>query len=198
MAKIAGNTIKAQAALGIKDTVWVPFGMGAFQRNLNKLDPSFNDPMKLYALKKQTAAAILSQLALDPKMTMHLCLPTDRPESIQNYNAFIEVLEMAPEEIKKRVKIHINWDAAEVAQELANQKGNYKVGLVNGANRDLLGHVWTGDHAKNAIDENLHRRSPILAGLSLLLNGGTDKNAPKNGILDNNVIKYGGRVLSLG
>eukprot|EP00419_Tripos_fusus_P062755 CAMPEP_0172907818 /NCGR_PEP_ID=MMETSP1075-20121228/179587_1 /TAXON_ID=2916 /ORGANISM="Ceratium fusus, Strain PA161109" /LENGTH=62 /DNA_ID=CAMNT_0013765497 /DNA_START=44 /DNA_END=228 /DNA_ORIENTATION=- len=48
-----------------------------------------------------------------------------------------------------------------------------KVGLLNGANRELIGNHWFEDGARFAIDENLHRRSASLARAALLLNMGT-------------------------
>merc|ERR1711869_74519 len=77
--------------------------------------------------------------------TVHLCIQFDNEEAQRNADALIRL-----------------------AQELAKSSPN--VVLVNGANRRLIGNHWFGDHARRAIDENLHRRSWKMAALAYLLN----------------------------
>lgn len=171
MGKIARNTLALQSKIGVKDTVWIPFGMGAFHEKLKDNDPTYNSKDKIFALKKACAQQILSQLNEFPDMTMHLCLPNDKRSQL-NYNAFVAALSEMPESIRNRVQVYINGDATQVAQNLSNEKGEYQVGLVNGANRNLLGHFWYGSKARTAIDENTHRRSLPLALISYVLNRG--------------------------
>jgi len=47
--------------------------------------------------------------------------------------------------------------------------------LSNAACSSLLGNHWHGYGAESAIDENLHRRSPLLAAVSLVLNEGATR-----------------------
>merc|ERR1711920_663869 len=77
------------------------------------------------------------------------------------------------------IKFHRNCDALELAHDLAVQSkaandGVNKVGLLNGANNKLLGNHWFSKGARQAIDENLHRRSSPMCVASLLLNMATE------------------------
>lgn len=187
--KIASNIFKAQQALGVTNSVWVPFGMGAFHSKLAELDATYRDKNKLFALKKAMAKEIISQL---PKgMNMHLCLPQPN----DNYDAFEAAIAELPKDDKQRIYLHINTDATRVAQNLSNR--GIKVSLVNAANRGLIGHHWYGDGARTAVDENLHRRAPLLAMISFLLNDGSEKRPRSPNELAKNVKRYGGQVFTL-
>lgn len=207
--RIVHNIFQAQAALDQKnnggasqniDSVWVPFGMGAFQRYLHKLDKTYQNTESFFNLKRKVAHTILAQLDQFPNVTMHLCLPIakgtpNEKESILNHNAFVEELKSMPKSIQDRVVVYVNHDATEVAQNLANNKGDNKVALVNGANRNLLGNRWFKRGALAAIDENLTRRSTRLAKIFFLLNRGTDANRVKGvGELRATVATYGGTI----
>jgi hypothetical protein len=95
----------------------------------------------------------------------------------QNYNAFVVALAEAR---PKNVRLYINCDATDLAQNLANLKGEYKVSLANGANRRRIGNRWAGRGAERAIDENLTRRSALLAISALILNKGSHNNKDAN------------------
>merc|ERR1719316_2626982 len=72
-----------------------------------------------------------------------------------------------------------------------------KVAMLNGANNKLLGNHWFSSGARNAIDENFHRRSGCMSVCSLLLNQATGPQ--KRGFLElkANVQIFGGQVVTL-
>merc|ERR1712217_753515 len=116
-------------------------------------------------------------------MRLHVCLVDVDVESRINHNVFVEA---AAEQVKLTPKLveflafHRNRDALELANELAMKPKDFghldvddqirKVGMLNGANNKLLGNHWFSHGARNAIDENLHRRSSPMCIGSLLLN----------------------------
>jgi hypothetical protein len=168
------NTLNAAAKNGVKEIVLVPFSMGAFLRNLPKHDASYNDTNKMQALKDRIAKEFIDALH-QTKMKIHLCLTLEAAdknnETNQEYNAFVSALAKAPDNVKKAVELHINVDAANLAQKLSNSANMpYHVSLVNVTNRSLIGNEWDKDGAEKAIDENLHRRSSLLAITAYLLN----------------------------
>jgi len=178
MGKVFRLMLSAQDQIGAQESVWFPFGMGAFLRNLPKNDGTYSDHTKLDALRKKIAAQFMEQALKFPAMNIHLCLPVNHQdltcEMSRNYSAFMQAYK---ENTPSNIEIHENVDAASLAQHLANEsKVPYSVSLANGANRNLIGNHWFGWGAKQAIDENIHRRSSWLAIFAFLLNGG--KKAP--------------------
>jgi hypothetical protein len=180
MKSIFSNIMKTAMDKGVKDIVWVPFGMGAFLRNLSKNDASYNDAKKMQALRDKLAkefVEVVSQAGTNQakKVKVHLCLPLDASGkdigTNQNYNAFVGALSKASEDVKKAIELYINVDATDVAQRLSNTVNMpYRVGLVNAANRNLIGNHWYADGAQKAIDENLHRRSFLVSIITSCLN----------------------------
>lgn len=125
-------------------------------------------------LKQRIAKAFMQEVGNFNGMEIHLCLPAveiakHNYEISQNYNAFIKALDEAPPEVQGKVNLHINEDATDVAQNLANGPDKPVVSLTNGANRKLIGNHWFEDGAKVAIDENIHRRSSLAATIAVLL-----------------------------
>jgi len=166
-----------------------PFGMGAFLRNLHQLDHHYTDPAAMRRLKFRVAQGLFEAAAdvctkSAPCMRLHVCLVDGGLEARMNHNVFIE---SAAEKVKevpdlgKLVKFHRNCDALELAHRLASSPAPQgqaddqvrKVGLLNGANNKLLGNHWFSNGARNAIDENLHRRSGSMCAGSLLVNMST-------------------------
>lgn len=199
MQSIFGNVLAAQNYSGVKHAVWFPFGMGAFLRNLNKCDPSYNDSQKLSNLRQSLAKAFVEELKKHPGMKVHLCLPVSGPgdEATENYNAFISALLAADQQVKNQVTVHINQDATALAQGLANTYGGNEVSLTNGANRKLIGNHWFDDGARTAIDENIHRRSPISSAIALMLNQDVEPKKRKKDELETTIRKFGGQIISL-
>merc|ERR1712216_136375 len=102
-------------------------------------------------------------------------------------------------------EIHEDRDATALASELADKwwlsQGTSKprsdvapVSLANAANERLFGNHWFAGGALRAIDENLHRRAPTLAAISLLLNGGTSAKHRAPSELAQRVVELGGDV----
>lgn len=200
--RCVGNMLMAQRHCGAKHIVWFPFGMGAFLRNLPDLDNVYKNPEMLFALKKRIAEEFIRQFAQFPKLQIHLCVPMTKDkndrffeELNQTYNAFVLALVNA-QDIKRRIHFYTNCDACDVAQELANKHGPFTVSLANGANRNLIGNHWFGKRALRAIDENLHRRSTLLAIAAYHLNNGfAHCNGEKGAYLARKVETLRGQVL---
>lgn len=200
MGEIFFNILQAQEKSGALHAVWFPFGMGAFLRNLCQNDPSYpsirdSDQTKLFNLRLKITKKFIEQVEKFPRLKIHMCLPKqkEKSESTQNYNAFVQAFAEAPKRVQKQTKFHINCDATDIAQQLANRL--YNVSLVNGANRNLLGNCWFSGGAYTAIDENLHRRSSLLSLVSLLLNDGTEKRSRKTNELTAHIRNYGGKII---
>merc|ERR1712232_85305 len=109
---------------------------------------------------------------------------------------------------ESQARIYENQDASVVATTLARQwwvsNGRPSpptmapVSLANAANAKLLGNHWFAKGALRAVDENIHRRAPLLAAVSLLLNGGTSSIGRRENELSDGVRKYGGQIQILG
>jgi hypothetical protein len=194
MGKIFYQMLAAQEKSGATDAVWFPFGMGAFLRHLPKVDANYNDPERFNQLRQKIAQAFVDQVAQFPGLQIHMCLPTDQAgtASCQNHNAFMYAFSKAPEKVRKNIKVYINIDATDLAQRLADQKEDYKVSLANGANRNLIGNHWFEDRALVAIDENIHRRSTLAAGLALIFNNGIQNKSRQPDALANRVLELHG------
>jgi len=175
MGGIIFNLLTAQKESGVTEAVWFPFGMGAFLRHLKEMDPSYNSKEKLFLLREKIAMEFIVQFERVSGLNIYLCLPCGgaKDESTENFNAFIHAIALIMDSsFRDRIKICINCDATTVAQGLANELGEYKVSLVNGANRNLIGNQWFGAGARTAIDENFHRRSVMASVIAYLLNNG--------------------------
>eukprot|EP00931_Biecheleriopsis_adriatica_P064393 TRINITY_DN39182_c0_g1_i1.p1 TRINITY_DN39182_c0_g1~~TRINITY_DN39182_c0_g1_i1.p1 ORF type:complete len:479 (-),score=90.50 TRINITY_DN39182_c0_g1_i1:32-1468(-) len=189
MRRTFNNLFHAQALLSIEHSVIVPIGMGAFLRNLAKNDPRYS----LAECDTKLRTSIATELAQAAKpfvagggaghnVTMHLCLGCagEGTESESNRTALVEAFRCAGFD-DNQAQIHFGQDATALAEELARQwwKSNSgvasedavaPVSLVNAANAWQLGNHWFNNGALRAIDENLHRRSSLLAAISLMLN----------------------------
>jgi len=175
LGRIVSNALGQQVGIGVETTVLFPFGMGAFLRNLHKNDARYGDDAKMFELRKKIAAVIIRQIGNFKGLEIRLCLPMDQEygsQVNQNYNAFVLAIEGAPQEVQARIQLHLNTDATALAQRLAEQGADLRIGLLNGANRKLIGNRWFGDLALTAIDENIHRRSVETAFFSALFNNG--------------------------
>merc|ERR1712151_812650 len=157
--------------------------MGAFLRNLHRIDHSYSDEAKMRKLRLRVCQGLFDAAAeictkCTPQMRLHICLVDLNLESRSNHNCFMEAAGekvKAVPELKELIKFHRNCDALELAHDLAcrgKAEGNEvrKVGLLNGANNKLLGNHWFSKGARQAIDENLHRRSSPMCVASLLIN----------------------------
>lgn len=182
MKHIFTNMLDSQRA-HVEHAVWIPFGMGAFLRNLPQNDPAYTDVRKMRQLRDRLAETFVNLVEEKySDMKIHVCLPTDSSGTDfgtnQNHNAFIKALARNPA-AANHFKVYVNVDATDLAQRLANQHGDYRISLANAANRNLLGNRWYhAGSAKRAIDENLHRRSYTLSITSMVLN---DANCPDHG-----------------
>ena len=206
--------------MGIEDMILFPFGMGAFLRNLHKLDNRYSDAAAMRGLRYRIAsalfdAAVLLCLGLEetgPKvqMRLHLCLVDCSLESRSNHNVFIEAaaakVAQSPA-LAAALHFHRNCDALELARQLAEKmplSGRAeldvtvrKVGLLNGANNKQLGNHWFGHGARSAIDENLHRRSGAMCASSLLVNLSTEPRFRSAEELATHVHATGGKCVDL-
>jgi len=204
MGRIYENILQAAAALGVSDFIFFPFGMGAFLRNLHKLDPVFveNDPglvMLRCALAKRFVQALVRAKV---PYVVRLCIaPSGKGDELDaNANAFLSsLLEGIREGIDEgrklkpaAVEILLNADALTTAQRFADD--GRTVALVNGANRCLVGNHWFSHGARMAIDENLHRRSWRMAATAYLLNGGAEVRTRTENSLAEAVKVLGGSV----
>jgi len=155
--------------------------MGAFLRCLGECDSRYDQPAMMRRLRRRVAdefASAVAELCLGSTPAapcrIHLCLLCTSAESIQNHNCFIEAAAEKAKTtpgIRNVLQLRRNVDSLQLAQELASStKQTLKVGLLNGANRKLFGNHWFQSGARQAIDENLHRRSSSMARAALMLN----------------------------
>jgi hypothetical protein len=202
--------LAAAAHLGLEDYVAFPFGMGAFLRNLHRIDHSYSDEVKMRRLRLRVCQGLFDAAAeictnCTPPMRLHICLVDCNLESRVNHNCFMEAAgekAKAVPALRSLIKFHRNCDALELAHELScrgKENGNEvrKVGLLNGANNKLLGNHWFSKGARQAIDENLHRRSSPMCVISLLINMATEPQKRSVQELAANVELLGGRVVEL-
>jgi len=206
MGRIYDNILQAAGALGVTNLVFFPFGMGAFLRNLYKLDPEYAEAnlqgQRLRELRHALAKRFVRAVA-DCKIHLdkiHLCIGiSGRGDELDaNSTAFLtEVLAGVKTGIirPKLIETLVNADALVTAQRLADD--GCRVGLVNGANRRMVGNHWFSHGARLAIDENLHRRSWRMACTAYLLNGGAEAVRRNTNDLADAVIRLGGAVVPL-
>ena len=138
------RVLQSASALGIEDMILFPFGMGAFLRNLHKLDNRFSDAAAIRCLRYKVASALFDAAALvclsdsakteDPVaedkghkgkgINLHLCLVDCSLESRSNHNVFVEAaaakVAQVPE-LAKLVHFHRNCDALDLARKLAEK-----------------------------------------------------------------------------
>merc|ERR1712008_407453 len=129
---------------------------------------------------------------------VNLCLVCMNAESIDNHNAFVEAaahMAKGSNGLAQILRIRKNVDCLQLAHDLSAGASTMKVGLLNGANRELCGNHWFGDGARFAIDENLHRRSASLARAALLLNLDTEARPRGPNQLADTVRLFGGIVV---
>eukprot|EP00931_Biecheleriopsis_adriatica_P004486 TRINITY_DN106144_c0_g1_i1.p1 TRINITY_DN106144_c0_g1~~TRINITY_DN106144_c0_g1_i1.p1 ORF type:complete len:892 (+),score=140.00 TRINITY_DN106144_c0_g1_i1:140-2815(+) len=208
MGRIFENLLNAAVRLHANDVVWPPFGMGAFLRNLHKLDSWYSGRHRDGALLVELRHAVASRfvdtfvkkVSTTSNLRVHLCVaPSDAgDEGDANAAAFLKALHAAVKRGKLpagAARILCYADALMVAQDLANE--GRAVALVNGANRQLIGNHWFEDGAARAIDENLHRRSWRLAAMAYQLNAGCQAEAVHAQELSRRVRQVGGRVHAL-
>uniref|UniRef100_A0A7S4V065 Uncharacterized protein n=2 Tax=Alexandrium monilatum TaxID=311494 RepID=A0A7S4V065_9DINO len=162
----------------------------AAQRAAAKVQP----PVKAVAAKARPGPA-----------HVHLCLVCANAESVENHNCFVEAAASAfrvCQGLSEVLRLRRNVDTLQLAHDLIGQDGggerSLKVGILNGANRELVGNHWFEDGARFAIDENLHRRSASLARAALLLNFDTEPRRRRPMQLAENVRFFGGSVMPLG
>ena len=171
MERIINNIFYVAQNRRVKELVATGFGMGAFIRKLPENDHAYKNPQKMLDLATEVAAIIMRVAGKNPGITFHLCLlqPRDRDianEAYRNYLAF----QKAPQ--PKNVQIHLDVDAAALAQGKANQLSRQGVALLNAANRHYIGNHWPNDKtAHRAQDENFYRRSHRAASCAYLING---------------------------
>eukprot|EP00747_Dinoflagellata_sp_TGD_P138369 gnl/TRDRNA2_/TRDRNA2_175781_c1_seq7.p1 gnl/TRDRNA2_/TRDRNA2_175781_c1~~gnl/TRDRNA2_/TRDRNA2_175781_c1_seq7.p1 ORF type:complete len:323 (+),score=44.89 gnl/TRDRNA2_/TRDRNA2_175781_c1_seq7:283-1251(+) len=169
MGQIFENVVIACSTLGIEHMIFFPFGMGAFLRHLSILDARFADVSTMWQLRRRIAVRFVQALARSPgNLAVHVALSFFTEEAHFNADAFVRALKDADSAVKSRVTVWQGCDSLELAHRLAAKSD--KVALVNGANRRLLGNHWFNDSARQAIDENLHRRSWMMAALSYVIN----------------------------
>jgi len=208
-------SILAMARLGVTDCILFPFGMGAFLRQLWRNDDRYCDATRMRMLRRKIADGLMNAIASiyggsvktritsspkDLPQRIHICLMCNGHESAANHNVFIEA---AGEIIKAYpgvadiLKFRRNADCLQLAHKLASEAGPLKVGILNGANRKLIGNHWFQKGARHAIDENLHRRSASLTRAALLINMGTEPVVRRSGELAANLSWLGGKAESL-
>jgi hypothetical protein len=196
MGKIFHQMLAAQQASGVEHAVCFPFGMGAFLRNLPKMDSSYNRE-ELAILRQEIAEAFVKEVNNFPELQIYMCLPLDDKkgsDTQQNYNAFVHAFSEAPSKTKDRVGFYVNVDATDLAQRLANKyRVPYKVSMANGANRNLIGNRWFDGECRTAIDENAHRRAVLAAFIALLLNCGIEYTKRNPEDLGLRVEQFGGK-----
>jgi hypothetical protein len=212
MGRIWRNSLLAMGHLGVEDAVFFPLGMGAFLRKLSLNDDRYAEPRVLLKLRRRVAGELMNAIAetcigaasKGPRR-VHLCLVCIGAEAIDNHNCFLEAAATKLRECSKLMdvlKLRQNVDCLHLAsQDLVpatkGGRGAPKVGILNGANRKLIGNHWFQTGARLAIDENFHRRSASMSRAALLLNFDFEARARKPMQLQENVAWLGGQVVSV-
>jgi len=203
------GSLRASLHLKAQHIVLFPFGMGAFLRNLHKKDPVYSEEYRMRQLRYRCCELLYTSIVevvveQKSRMQVHICLLDAGGESRTNHNVFVEAAcaqAKATPALANSLQFHRNVDALELASKLAtsdtqDQSADVRpVVLLNGANKKLLGNHWFSHGARNAIDENLHRRSAPLAMGSLILNGGTKPYSRCRGELAETTRFFGGQVV---
>eukprot|EP00928_Gymnodinium_smaydae_P040493 TRINITY_DN27458_c0_g1_i1.p1 TRINITY_DN27458_c0_g1~~TRINITY_DN27458_c0_g1_i1.p1 ORF type:complete len:557 (+),score=76.72 TRINITY_DN27458_c0_g1_i1:174-1844(+) len=209
MGRIVQLIVIASNTLNVTDLVFFPFGMGAFIRNLKYMDTKYDDNLLMQQLRAEVALGFVRALrAVAQDTRIHLCLrftpfvgegsETSNIETLGNTAAFLRAVreprDMAA--LKDRLIVWPDADSMQIAQGLAAAGGTAM--LVNGANRKKIGNHWYQGGARQAIDENLHRRSWTMSAISYYVNSGF-KDTSQRGANDlpSRVAELGGRVLDV-
>jgi hypothetical protein len=178
------NLFQVQTSLGCSDAVWTAFGVKTYgvddEETTRRLAQGFYGQLKKY-----------------PDLKIHLCLNSEEGETRK---AFEEMLKEESLEFRARVFLYINVEPVEIAQEIANEKGAYKVSLVNGTNRSFFGDTWwTAMNKEEATEDRMiHACSPLAIGIAQMLNGGdisTSSDNPHR--LKERILAFGGKVEAL-
>jgi hypothetical protein len=179
--------------------VMVPFGMGAFLRNLGLNDSRFRELGEMRrlrgALAQEMAKAAAEVFGGAGNAKLRLCLPTDSQEAVDNFNALATAFG-ANKEAGKYVVLYPDEDACAVAAHYASQDPAAMVVLLNAANAQLIGNHWFGSGARRAVDENLHRRSGLLGAIALSLNDGVSSRPRKRDELRDRLSRLGAMIVS--
>jgi len=199
MQRILENIMAVCSHLGVEHLILFPFGMGALLRHLDLVDTRYEDVSVLQRLRRQIGRRFVQALeGARADFQVHFCVSSCAEEAVRNQDAFIRAFMGASPDLKKRVTFYPEADVMQMATDLAADSKDVLV--VNGANRQLLGNHWFGNGARQAIDENLHRRSSSMAAVSYILNGyRSDTKFVKYGFkdLERNVERAGGTVHEL-
>lgn len=135
---------------------------------------------------------------------VHLCLVVSdqNSEGVENHNSFLEaVAERARviPQLKQVLLLRRNVDCLQLGHEISSAqwavKGLPKVAVLNGASRKLVGNHWFQGGARNAIDENMHRRSASMARAAMLLNLRCEVVERRPLALVSHVVMWGGQVI---
>lgn len=183
MRRLYDNMVVVCATLRIQHLVMFPFGMGAFLRHLPSIDRRYADWITMQRLRRRLASEFVDALRRcpEPRAGVHFACAAGGDganEGACNRDAFIRAFAAADALVQQQVIIYPGADSLQLANDLA--AGSGAVMLLNGSNRTLIGNHWFNDGAKQAIDENLHRRSWTLSAASYLMNGYGVK-VPKTG-----------------
>jgi len=198
--------LKRQVAAGLMKAIASVYGSILEKRQPNGVNPEGAEPSVdtkkgKAADGRKKAPAPKKDSKPKPKFTppqrLHLCLMCENAENIENHNVFMEAAgELAKEYagIPELLLIRRNVDVFQLAHEMSASGSALKVGVLNGANRKLLGNHWFQTGARFAIDENLHRRSASLTRMALLLNMGTESGERRPTELPDTLKWLGGQV----
>lgn len=209
MEKLWRNSLVSMGRIGVRDAIFFPFGMGAFLRHLAKNDDRYSNPSVMRNLRYGVCLRLMDSIAdLVVKRSVHepaparvhLCLVCVNAESIENHNCFVEAAAERKKTcpgLDKVLLIHRNVDSLSLAHNLAMEDKDLKVGLLNGANRKLIGNHWFQGGARFAIDENLHRRSASLVRVGLLCNMDTEARSREPNQLQGTIQWLGGSVMKV-
>lgn len=154
---------------------------------------------KAKAASRKGGAAVSEPVSIVFPKRLHLCLSvvSAASETIENHNVFLEAFAekaRACPFLKRILSVRKNVDVLQVAIDLTAGTNPLKVGILNGANRRMIGNHWFSSGATLAIDENLHRRSASMARAALLLNRSVAPTERQPGDLADVVQMLGGKV----
>lgn len=212
MGRIWRNSLLTMGRLGVEDAVFFPLGMGAFLRKLSLNDDRYAEPRVLLKLRRRVAGELMNAIAetcigasSKGPSRVHLCLVCIGAEAIDNHNCFLEAAATKLRECPRLMDVlqlrqnvdSLHLAAKDLASATKGGRDTPKVGILNGANRKLIGNHWFQTGARLAIDENFHRRSASMARAALLLNFDFEARARKPMQLRENVAWLGGQVVSL-
>eukprot|EP00913_Durusdinium_trenchii_P027557 g25847.t1 len=203
MGRIYDNILQSAEKLGVTSLVFFPFGMGAFLRNLYKLDADYSEAnlhgQRLKELRHALAKRFVKAVSDSTVERVHLCIaPSGKGDELDaNATAFLTemLLSIKSGQLKPRVmEVLLNADALSTAQRLAESWLGMKT-EIPGWGCSL--HEDSSGHRHLLKDENLHRRSWRMASTAYLLNGGAEAVRRHPGELAARVKGLGGKVIPL-